>query len=379
MKNIISIILFLCIQFAYNQKTRAQGCVAIRSMSCGVGGVNAGGVIQQSHSRWQFTTNYRHFRSFRHFRGDVEEHERIENKTEVINISHSVELGAVFQATKQLFISANVPLLYNDRSSLYEHYGNSLDANPSQSRFHTSSMGIGDARFSANIWLIDVDKHSKANVSLGAGVKLPTGNYKAVDEFHRLGAEKQDYTVLIPVDQSIQLGDGGFGYTFDVQGFAPLYPNGTLYFNGFYMFTPQNTNGVLRRPDRPASDPITASFTIADQYAGRIGINHQVNHRFGISLGGRLEGIPALDAIGKSEGFRRPGCIVSVEPGLVYFSNRFAATATVPVALYRNRVKSYSDLQDPTGKRHGDAAFADYVVNLSMSYFFGKRADKNIE
>jgi hypothetical protein len=41
------------------------------------------------------------------------------------------------------------------------------------------------------------------------------------------------------------------------------------------------------------------------------------------------------------------------------------------VALYRNRTKSTYDRSDPSGQRHGDAAFADYSINLGFGYRFG--------
>jgi hypothetical protein len=40
----------------------------------------------------------------------------------------------------------------------------------------------------------------------GLGVKIPTGDYNAKDYFH-----KPEGLVLLPVDQSIQPGDGGWG------------------------------------------------------------------------------------------------------------------------------------------------------------------------
>ena len=87
---------------------------------------------------------------------------------------------------------------------------------------------------------------------------------------------------------------------------------------------------------------------------------------------GRAEGLPAHDAIGKSEGFRRPGYIISVEPGIGFRTGHIAYQLNVPVAVYRNRTKSVDDLSDPTGQKHGDAAFADYLVNIGITYSFGK-------
>lgn len=80
--------------------------------------------------------------------------------------------------------------------------------------------------------------------------------------------------------------------------------------------------------------------------------------------------------IGKSEGFRRPGYIVSIEPSLSYNKKALNFNLNLPIALYRNRTQSYSDKQktQQTGVYTiGDAAFADYLTNIVVSYHFGKK------
>ncbi|MES1168613.1 MAG: transporter, partial [Oleiharenicola lentus] len=79
------------------------------------------------------------------------------------------------------------------------------------------------------------------------------------------------------------------------------------------------------------------------------------------SLGLRNEGVVAHDLFGGSLGFRRPGFIVSVEPGVIYSKGRYSGTLTVPIAIHRNRVTSYG------ATKAGDAAFADYTINLSFT------------
>ena len=90
--------------------------------------------------------------------------------------------------------------------------------------------------------------------------------------------------------------------------------------------------------------------------------------------GGRIEGGPAKDLIGGSAGYRRPGYAISVEPGVSYVSGKFTFDFTVPIAVERNRIQSYEDIQrtEETGQyRHGDAAFADYLINAAVTYRFG--------
>ncbi len=111
-----------------------------------------------------------------------------------------------------------------------------------------------------------------------------------------------------------------------------------------------------------------------DQFAVRVGMIYSMLKKKNLSatLCGRVEGLPAHDALGKSDGFRRPGYIISVEPGFGYRAKRVTYQLNLPVAVYRNRTKTVDDRADPTGQKHGDAAFADYLLNVGITYSFGK-------
>jgi hypothetical protein len=65
--------------------------------------------------------------------------------------------------------------------------------------------------------------------------------------------------------------------------------------------------------------------------------------------------------------------VISVEPGVSYQFKKVTAFATVPVAVKRDRTQSYADKQRTkiTGVyAQGDAAFADYSVNIGCSFRF---------
>jgi hypothetical protein len=347
-----------------------QGCVAVRPMGCASSEYanQATGLLERG--EWQLFGSYQYYRSFRHFRGDHEEAERVENGTEVININHATNLGVSYGLSNRIALTLAVPLIYYDRSSLYEHYGNSLSANPTQARFHTGAQGIGDARLSGNYWLFDPMTASKGNVAIGLGIKAPTGDSNVEDTFHKTAEDGSDSLVTKAVDQSIQLGDGGWGFTVQTEGYRSVFSKASVYFNGFYLFNPREVN------DTPQS--ATTFHSVADQYAARLGLMYAVLPRHGLaaSLGGRLEGVPSEDLIGGSEGRRRPGYIVSIEPGLSYRWNAVNLALNVPIALYRNRTQSVDDKERTreTGEfTNGDAAFADYLVNFTVSTQFGKK------
>lgn len=359
----------------------AQGCVAIRNMGCSgttIGGETTG-FLQKG--QFQITGNYRYFKSYKHFRGSHEEAERVEKHTEVINKVHSLDLGLSYGVTNRFSLNLTLPYNHYDRSSLYEHYGNSIDANPEQKRFHTGSSGIGDMRLTGNYWLIDPAKMSKGNIAIGVGVKAPTGNAEVKDNFHKLTASGNDTLVYKYVDQSIQLGDGGWGFSLETQGYYAFLPRVSAYFSGFYMVTPQEGNGVARQTittEYPKS--IVNYYAVPDQFAARAGFGFALAPMAGLSanLGGRLEGVASEDLIGGKGGYRRPGYVISVEPGIDWSRGNFNLALNVPVAVYRNRTQSVSDkaITESTGKfTQGDAAFADYLISLSAAYRFGGKHD----
>lgn len=330
----------------------AQGCVAVKNM--GSHGLNYGDAAAQS--SWQFSLNYRYFRSFRHFKGTEEQKERLVENTEVINNDNSVILGIEHRINDKWAISAQLPFMYIDRSSLYEH--------DRQNRHVSHSSGIGDIRLAG---YRNFQAGTSTNLQLGLGLKLPTGNENAKDYFYTA-----DGPQLRPVDQSIQLGDGGTGVMVEFNGQQQLSSNTSLYLNSLYLFNPRNTNGT--RTSRETLSPLLANeaiMSVPDQYFLRIGAAYSIQHKFTISAGARFEGIPVEDLIGKSDGFRRPGYIISAEPSLAYMSGVHSFHLSTPIALVRNRTQSLTDkeTQRLTGvPRHGDAAFADWLLSFTYAY-----------
>lgn len=206
----------------------------------------------------------------------------------------------------------------------------------------------------------------------GMGLKLPTGNYNYKDNFYTVnGIETR------PVDQSIQPGDGGFGLITEINFAHHATEKLSIYSNTLYLFNPKNANGT--RTFRETLSPILANeaiMSVPDQYMARLGAQYLVGSKWGLAIGGRLEGIPVRDVFGKSEGFRRPGYILSIEPSITYHNGPHSFNLSVPVALVRNRLQSVTDRETElvTGNpRHGDAAFADYLLSISYAYKLSKK------
>lgn len=359
MKKLLAIVVSLL--FIY-LKSNAQGCVAIRS---------TGGFCTAQHSEdhtqvspWVVGVNNRYYKSFRHFVGKDEQEQRVEEGTEVINHAYTMDILVTRNLNARWSFTLDVPVLANSRSSLYEHDG--------KNRYSTHSFGVGDIRFTAYAWLLDPTKMPKGNIQVGLGLKLPTGDYKYQDFFH-----KNDSTqVLGPVDQSIQLGDGGTGFSTEINAFYNFTHSLGVYGNFFYLFNPREQNGTsTARGGTPSASAVkygSSTMSVPDQLMVRGGIAYAAR-RLGVSVGMREDCLPWQDIIGGSSGFRRPGYIISIEPGITYSFKKINLYSYVPVALVRNRTQSYSDRlrTEQTGiYTHGDAAFADYVVNIGAAFRF---------
>jgi len=306
------------------------------------------------------TVAYRYFHSFRDFNanGDEVNIPFIKNDTYV----DLWDLSATYAVTKRVSLTLELPIQYGSRTNSAEHDGVHVHV--------MRAAGIGDIRLSANFWLLNTDKHPDQNISLGLGVKAPTGDDAATDYSYRpTGPE------LRPVDPAIQPGDGGWGIILSGNAFAKVYKNTFAYLNGFYLINPRETNGVhtvnFDVPPFTQGDKGLMVDSVPDQSMVRGGLAAAIWPKIGLSgsLGARWEGIPSHDLIGGSDGWRLPGYSVSIEPGVSISHGKEYLSVTAPLALYRYGIVSvpFARTHDPLG---GVASFADYQINVTYSHEF---------
>jgi hypothetical protein len=365
--------------FAAAPSVRAQGCVASRmdAPSCSARHGGSEGAELESYAlpkgRWQTSFGYRWFRSHRHFVGSVEQSaanvangtaERDRAATEVINHTHIPVAGVMYGVSDRLSVSADLPYFTALRRSPWSG---------SRPTYATSASGISDLNLMARYWVGNPSKSFKQNVSFGLGLKVPTGDDRAEDDFLvRIGADGSRITQRRPVDQSIQPGDGGWGILAEMQAFRNL-GKVTAFASASYRSNPREQNDYLRDPTAVNPDPSSAHYSIADQYAARVGVGMPAGKRFGVSLASRLEGVPSSDLIGGDLGRRRPGYSVAIEPGMTFAWGQNLASVSVPYLVRRVRTQNISDklASERTGERvNGDAAFADFVVIVGFSKRF---------
>ncbi|MBM3773956.1 MAG: hypothetical protein FJW37_02220 [Acidobacteria bacterium] len=292
---------------------------------------------------------YRYQPSFRHFVGTVEQRQREINRNRILNIYHLLDFSLERQLTRRWSVGTSVPFLFAHRNQLYNPRG----------KFVVNS--IGDISIGGRAWIFKPPTESGDNISVGMFLKLPTGKYNATG----LATNAQGQQIIATADQSIQAGDGGTGFAVDLQAYKRIPFQSELYFAGAHLFNPRNTNGVSTF--RGARGEQVMSVT--DQYLYRGGIGRPVPKVRGlaVSFGGRIEGVPVRDAFGGSDGFRRPGYAISLDPGFLYVRGPYMFSCNIPFAIERNRKRSVADYMNG---RHGDAAFADYSIMFSLSRRF---------
>jgi hypothetical protein len=308
----------------------------------------------RSRHGWELSIGFRKQRSHRHFIGTVEQKEREAQHTEIVNDIYLWDVALTYKFNARSSLSVGVPIQNATRVSPARF--NAAGVQTSLKAVSHGS-GIGDISVSGRVWLLDPgrERPPRQNISFSFGVKLPTGNEGVTDVVN-------GRTVV--VDQSIQVGDGGWGIALGTDMYKRVWRT-TLYGSGVYLFNPRNTNGVKTGRGR-ASEAI---MSVSDQYLARAGVLFHVPKTRGwtASFGGRIEGVPVRDAFGKSDGFRRPGYAISLEPGVNYTRMKDTWSFSVPVPVSRNRRRSVSDIQVGGA---GDAAFADYLIVAGWSHRF---------
>ncbi|MGZ3924805.1 MAG: hypothetical protein ACXVBJ_13620 [Flavisolibacter sp.] len=301
----------------------SQGCIAVRNIS-GFGQYNLADNAFST-SDWLLNINNRYFKAFRDYKETHDQHTPPENENQIK--SYGMDIGITRLLRNGWSLDFSLPIASNSRTTNSEHGG------PNTPRYTTRSFGIGDIRITAYKWLLAATVKQKANIQLGLGIKLPTGDYKYQDHFHW----NDSTVVLAPVNPSIQLGDGGTGLITELNAFWFLNSTYTisLYGNFYYMANPREQNGV---PASLGGKPIPkivveaggAEVSVPDVFSMRAGANFNFS-QWVFSLGLRNEGIPVHDLLGGSLGTRRAGYTLSVEPGLVFKMKRASLYAYVPV------------------------------------------------
>jgi hypothetical protein len=325
--------------------------------------LGAAGTPYDQPGEWQVNLAMRGLRSDDHYRLDQEQVQRQTLGTFVINHQYAADLMISRAFTERFSLSAGIPWVVASWSIP------SPTSPVPGPRAQQDARGLGDISILSRYWLFDTKSHLQGNLAVGAGVKMPTGNYRARDRFPDSTGNND---ALRYVDQSIQPGDGGWGLELEAQTFR-RFSRAQVFASASYLANPRDTNGtpslIVSRLPPGAAPPASAGTrvvnSVPDQYLTRAGAAVPIAKTIVASLSYRIEGQRRYDLIGASHGFRRPGVEMFVEPGVSVGVGRQVMSFTVPIGFYRNRKP------DPYTGLQGDATFPRFIVLGSYSLRFG--------
>jgi hypothetical protein len=327
-------------------KSSAQGCEPIRfTTPVSLGGQ---GEAYQRDGEWQFTLGYRRLVSNQFFVGTTENPAAGPGgEAPVFKINTFVaDVAYAFRGRYRVRLS--VPVSTGSETRLW---GDSLQ--------HTqTATGIGDVSVMGEAWILEPRTHHNGNVSLGLGVKAPTGSHTIAGQLYTATG-----ATPFPLAQPIQPGDGGWGVLLQAQGFQQLASRVNAYAFGSYMVSPKARSDVRR------GSPTGPFWSVPDVYSARLGAAFLVlpEHGLTMSLGGRIDGIPVHDLVGGGDDstFKTSALVAFADPGLSFTRGRGTWTASVPYRVYLNRHKS---VQEQLTGLPNAGGFAKYLVFLSYTH-----------
>jgi hypothetical protein len=318
-----------------------QGCVCNRQNPPVFGGESA----YLGRGQHQVSLTYRHAVSDKHYQGKRAFPELDPfgptNTQNLLNIDWSYGL------TKRWSLGLNIPVVDNS----FQVYR--APAGSTQREWvGTRTRGIGDVTARASVWILPAREAAQGNLALSFGLKTPTGDTDAKGLI--FGRE-------IPADISVQPGDGAWAPVVSLFGFHQFEAM-TVYGSGVYMANARNTTGVPGFFQTLGNLNNRFPNSSTDQFLYHFGASFRTRKGWPTPLlGYRISGVPVHDLFGPSGGFRRPGTIGMLEPGLGFHFYGHSVNLTVPLLAYVNIKDS------PTTTRTEDATVPGVAFSLTWT------------
>jgi hypothetical protein len=324
----------------------AQGCEPIRFTTP----VNLGGEGEayQSAKSWQLTLAYRRLLSNEFFVGTKESSASAPGGQSPVIKIHTFVADVAYSIDDRVRLRLSVPLSTGSISRVW----------PDKTVRAQNATGIGDASLIGEAWILEPRTHRGGNVSVGLGVKAPTGSHTIASQFYAAGGP-----VAFPADQTIEPGDGGWALLLESQAFRQITERTFAYAAGSYMVSPKAHSDVQSAPNSGTY------WSVPDVYSARVGGAFDVlpDQGVSVSLGARADGIPIHDLIGGGDEttLKRTAYVLYADPGFSLVHGRGTFTLSVPYRVAVNRKKSLFE-QRTNGLNGG--GFAKYLVFASYSH-----------
>jgi hypothetical protein len=322
----------------------AQGCMPLHFTTPSLGGE---GISFLHSGQWQVGVAIRRVATNKFFVGDAE-NEAMAPFGQPLHLRlNSADASITYAASYRTTFSVTVPFFY----------GTAENANADLNRHQVSNSGIGDITATANMWLAEPTRHPNGNVSLGLGVKAPTGGYQATGAFYGpTGTVTQPF--LTP---TLQLGDGGWAILAQTQAFQQMAGRLSAYGSGLYSAsTREHTDATFQG----------IMVSVPDVYSARAGLAFGLapDQGLSVSLGGRIDGTMSSDLIGGRDDYKRDaGYYMYVEPGMAWTNGPNQFTLSVPV---RVRANYYTATLSNGTTRVGAGGVNDYIIYAGFTRRF---------
>ena len=296
--------------------------------------------------KFQLSVGWRYAKASRSYFNSRLNHNFTDLWKPVIRLS-VLDVTARYRLNNSTSILATMPVVMNHFSMIFP------PLSPSRGRrLGYPASGVGDLSLFAQRWLLDPKKYPFENLAIGAGLKLPTGNWNlkglVPDE------TGQNISRLAVSPPAIMPGDGGVGIIVGYEAYKTLrWPNflrsSSLFTSGSYLINPRNTNGT-RSIISNLGVPLTANFlnrltnSVADGYSLSAGLAWrpplvwEYDRLKGLRLliVGKYEGLNSRDLIGQNDGFRQPGYALACGPGVSYSHGRDTFLVEMPIVFNRH-------------------------------------------
>jgi len=326
-------------------RASAQGCEPIRfNTPVSLGGQ---GEAYQRQNEWRLTLGYRHLYSDEWFVGTADASGRGPGGESPVLKINTLIADVAYAPTERFQFHLGVPFSRGSQTSIW----------PDKVHHTQSVTGIGDISVLGEGWLLAPRTHRAGNVSIGLGVKAPTGSHHASSFVYTATA-----AVSHPADQTVQPGDGGWAILVQSQAFRQVTERVYGYAFGSYAVSPKARSDVEFRPGSGVY------WSVPDIYSARAGAAFSVlpDQGLTLSLGGRMDGIPLRDLIGGGDDdtIKRTSRVIFVDPGLSLTRGKDNFTVSVPWRVSVNRFKSLYESRTNSLNAGG---FAKYLIFASYS------------
>lgn len=302
-----------------------------------------------SKGEWQVGLAYRRLYADQWFVGTKVDETKTPFQRPLYLKINTLDVSLAYGLSDKASLTLTVPFLYGTQNRVYADLR----------RHQVQSVGMGDVNLIANTWLWAPERRPNGNLNLGLGVKTPLGSNKVMNDSWLADSSEIRHVV----DQSIQLGDGGWGIIVQAQAFQRVLPGTSVYFVGTYMLSTKEHTDVL-------SPLAGVTLGVPDVYYVRGGVAHSLWAEGGLSasLGGRLDGITRRDIIGGGDDyFRRPGYTLFLDPGLSLRRGPAEFTFNFPIRLHQNFPQSIIDRKMNFA---GGGDLADYLIYAGYTHRF---------